>query len=470
MSTTAAPAAGAAPAAASPAPTKIASEIRRRAQGLPPLDPEAAAAKAESDRKTAEAKAATDKAAADAAKAEADRKAAEAAGAPPPVVEKVKKVKAGPALPEPEVKPGKTVEELVREVLPVITKESAAASAAPQVSPEIERELEIAAFAAKRHPEKYAGQAEKIIGFYESRDALLAQKAKELGGAASDDYKEWLKGDELTEWVRSNRPGYQRGDAARIQEEMIADRAKAEARAEMEPQLRELERRTLTVQHEPEINARVGEAMRIIITDASEQKDPALVGFVTDAAKFGADHPEEARLIAGEANEAAELIREVYRVDRRLVEFDPKRPTDLQRQVGDFMRAKNVELQKQFPTGLERPDGTILIDAQTYEARGLAKDKRYRTFNADDVAGMMAAERNAALRAKLASRREGVAKSVYAAKPAPAPADGQSAEVAAKPGEAAPSPEAPGSRPTGQKGKPAAAPWDTVRNKYLNGK
>src|SRR5690606_20869540 len=68
-------------------------------------------------------------------------------------------------------------------------------------------------------------------------------------------------------------------------------------------------------------------------------------------------------------------------------------------------------------SGITMRDGTILIDADTYYSRGLAKDARYRVFNADEIAGMIATTRNAKVLDRLKQRREGIAKSVYAVPP-----------------------------------------------------
>lgn len=474
MSTTATTAAAAdAPAAgaAAPAPNKISADIRRRAQGLTTKTKEELDAdKLKADKDAADAVAA--KTAED--KRIADEAAAKAAGAPAaPVVDKVKKVKAGPPLPDAPTTPGKSVEEQVRDAL---AKDGKTAAAAPTLSPEVEREVELARFAAKKHPDRYTGQAEKIVGFYQSRDQMLADKARELGGQQTGEFKDYLESDEFKEWVRVNRPAYQRGDVAKLQEDMIADRARAEARAEMAPEIKALERKTAELEHAPAIQARTNQALQIIITDTSAEKDPALEGFAKDPMKFGEEHPEEARLIATEAQEGVELIREVYRIDHNLVDFDPKRPTPQQVQINRFMVAQNAALREKHPTGFEvRPmiagttNGTILVDADTYERRNLRADPRYRTFTADEIAGMLAATKNAEVLAKLRQRREGVTKSIYAPKAtvAAAAATGQAATATA---DDPPSPDAVVSRSPNGKGKTNESKMQTFKNRHLNGK
>lgn len=465
--TAAAPAAGAAPADKPKITPSIAASIRRRAQGLPELTPEQMAeAKTKSD---------ADKAAADlAAKTAADRKAAEAAAAAPPapVVEKVRKVKAGPALPEPKQTPAGDQKSVAEQVAEAMAKDKAAAAAAgtPTVSPEIEREVELAKFAAKKHPDKYAGMADKVAGFYAARDTMLAQKAKELGGQTSGEFKDYVESDEFKDWVRTNRPAYQRGDVAKLQEDMIADRVRAETRAEMAPELKALERQTAELRHAPEINALTNQALKIIITDPSDEKDPALAGFSADPIKFGEQFPDEARLIASSAADAIDQIKEVYRIDRDLVDFNPRQPTARQAQIREFAVERNARLREKHPTGLEMQDGKILIDADTFEKRGLHADARYRTFTADELAGMIAAETNAAVRDKLRVRREGVTKSIYAPR-APAAAPVPPVQETVRETEASPSPEAVSSRPTGGRGTPSPkTAFQQAKDRYLNGK
>jgi hypothetical protein len=468
MSTaTATPAAGAAaaPAATSAAPSKIASAIRRRAQGLPELTPEELA-------EAAKVKEAADKVAADAASAKAaeDKKVADeaaakaAGGAAAPVVEKVRKVKDGPALPTVTAKEA-TVEEQVRAALDAEKK----TVVAPALDPEVQREIDLAVFAEKKAPERYAGMAGKVKAFFSQHDELVAAKAKELGGQKSSEFKDWIESEEYRSWVAQNRPAYVRGDKAKLGEDLIADRARAEAREELAPELKALKRQTDELKHAPEIKQRTNQALGIIISDAGIEKDPALAAFRADPIKFGEAHPEEAQLIASEAAEAVGLIEEVYRIDRDLVDFNPKAPTAQQAKIREFTMAQNAALRAKHPTGIEMGDGKILIDADTYQRQGLHRDARYRVFNADEIAGMIAATKNSEVLAKLARRRDGVSKSIYAPKPAGgAPAQG--AEEKKKPDDEPPSPDGTSSRATGGKGKPATTPIKSARDKYLNGK
>lgn len=462
VAATAAPAAGGAS-----APSKIPADIRRRAQGLTALTKEQQdEEKAKADKVVADAaaaKAADEKKLADEAKAKAD---AAAVGAP--AVEKVKKVKSGPPLPEAPPADTRSVEEQVREAMEK-DKRAGGAAGAPALAPEVQREVDLAAFAAKKHPDRYAGMADKIVGFYGARDTMLAEKAKELGGQGTGEFKDYLESDEFKEWVRLNRPTYQRGDVAKLQEDMIADRARTEARAEMAPELKALERKTAELEHAPDIRLRTDQALKIILADPNPEKDPALEGFAKDPMKFGEKYPEEAGLIATQAAEAVELIREVYRIDRDLVDFDPKRPTEKQVQINRFMVAQNGALREKHPNGIEMNDGKILVDAATYEKRGLRSDQRYRTFKADEIAGMIAAQRNAEVLTKLRQRREGVTKSVYAPKVA-VTAGAQNGQQPAKADDAPPSPDAVVTRASGGKGKPAETKLHQAKQKYLNGK
>lgn len=460
MSTAPAPAAGAAAApAAGAAPAKDASksvpkEIRDRVLGARPVPPaDKTPAEVEAERLRLEKEEADKKTAAEKKqKEEADKATAEKTAAADKAARVKKLPKDGPELPA-AAAPGtdsRSIEQIVRDVLPDITKSTATAPAAPEMNPEALREIELAKFAERKNPERYSGFADKVTNYLKSQDELVAKKAAELGGQNTPEFRDYLESDEFRGWQKQHRPAYVRGDRDKLAEGMIADRARAEATAEMTPKLKELERKTLALEHTPQIEQRANAALNIIITDprAEAERDPALDGFKKDPLAFGEAHPEEAQVIAAEASETVQLIREVYSVDKDLVDFDPKK-RPVQATIQKFMIEQNDTMRAKHPNGLEMPDGKILIDAKTYVARNLDKDPRYRIFNADEMAGMLAVTANGRIIEKLQKRRVGVTKSVYAAKPTEAaPAqDGQKK----KDDDEAPSPGAPSSSAPGTK-------------------
>lgn len=436
----------------------------------PPETPEAKA-KREADEKAKADAAEKEKQAAE-AKAREDAEKAKGAATPP--ASRVKKVKPGPELPPPTTAAAPTAEvlkEVVREVV-AETRETTTAAPAPNADPEIQREIEIASFAEKKHGDKYAGMARKVSDFFTARDQLISAKAKELGGAKSPEFREWLDGDEFKGWIDENRPSYQRGDKAKLTEEMIADRAREEARREMEPELKRIDRQSREMEVKPVIQSVTTHLVQnVILVDPAEKpedKDPALTGFAADPLKFGEEHPEEARLIAQDANEVVELVGELYRIEHDLVDFDPKKPSPRQQALREFSVQQNAVLRNEHPNGIEMQDGKILIDADTFTKRGLHKDPRYRVFNTEELAGMLAHERRVKLLGKLKQRRDGVAKSIYAPKgaaPAAAPA-AQAGQAAATTTEEERSPAASVSR---QPNTRATPPEDArkKRNKYL---
>lgn len=440
-----------------------------RAPVVPPTTDEAAAkAKADADK----AKADADKAKSDAEKAKAD---AAANGAAPAA--RVKKVKAGPELPPETTDVGRTSAETLKEVVREVVAETnrpvaESVVAQPTLDPEVQREIDIARFAESKHGEKYAGMAKKVGDFFSSRDQLIAAKKKEFGGERSPEFREWLDGDEFKGWVDENRPSYQRGDKSKLTEEMIVDRAREEARREFRPELDRIERERREIEVKPVIDRVTTHLIQsVILVDPAEKpedKDPALTGFAADPKKFGEEHPEEARLIAQDANEVVELVGALYRIDRGAVDFDPKKPTEQQRTLRDFSVQQNAALRKEHPNGIEMQDGKILIDAETFTKRALHKDSRYRVFNTEELAGMLAHDRRERLLVKLKARRDGVTKSVYAPKKegasaAPAAQNGQGET---KPIEEERSPSASVSRASNTRATP---PEDArkKRNKYL---
>lgn len=443
-------------------------DIKKRVlgDGTTPED-EKAAKKA---KEAKDAKDATDRKAADelAAKKKKDDEAAAAAKAKETPAERVRKVKEGPPLPEPAPE-GRSVEQIVRDVLPAITKETTLPlPPAPALDPEVQREIDLAAFAERKNPDRYAGLAGKVRTFFAANDELLAAKQKELGGARSPEYREYLESEDYKTWLQGNRPSYQRGDKAKLAEDMVADRARQEARREMEPELEALKRQTLELKHTPAIQAKANRAYGVVLTDPSDAKDPALEGFAKNPQKFAEEHPDEARLIANRATEAVELVKEIYRVDLNLVTINPAAPSAQHAELRRFSVGLNEKLRTKHPNGVELEDGKILVDFDTYSRRGLQRDPRYRTFTADDLAGALTATRAAELRAELAKRREGVAKSIYAPKPA-AGAPAASGQPPTPPDDEPASPTASTSRAPGGVQTPPKDAWAEVRKKYLNG-
>lgn len=441
----------AAPAAKEPLKT-VPADIRNRVLGGKP--PEATdtspAAEAEKLRKAKETADAATAAAEKKKKDDAATAAAAGKGALDGEKPRVRKVKDGPALPEKlPVAETRSVEEIAR----ALREEEAtarAAAALPKLKPEEEAEVEFARYAEKKHPDKYTGFAKRVSDFYVSYEQHRTAKAAEFGGVNTPEFRDYLESEEHKAFVRENRPAYVRGDREKLRDDQIADRSREETRAEMAPQLKELERQTNELRFAPVIQGRKNQAMKIIVTDPNQVKDPALEGFAADPMKFGAEHPEEAQLIASEAAQVIDLIDEVYRIDHDLVDLNPlKRPQ--QQRIREFMVGPNTELRAKHPNGIEMPDKKILIDAETFQKRGLSNNPQYRVFTADEIAGMLAATGNAAIIEKLKKRSVGVSKSIYAKKPeAAAAAPGSQGALLEDEGG---SPGAPSSAAPGSPGK-----------------
>lgn len=432
----------------------------------------------------ADAKAKADKEKADAEKA----KATAAAAAPAGGETKRPKKKDVPELPT--AKPGAAAaadRDTLRQVVQEVVRETgagaaaspgttaAAATAATNVDPEVQRELDIATFAEKKHPDRYNGLSKRLSDYYQSRDQLLNAKAKELGGFKSAEFRDFIEGDEFKSWNDENRPTYQRGDKTKLAEEMISARAREEAEAAMKPKLQELDRKQRALEVAPLINQSVAHARNIIFTeqddpnDPKKEKDPALIAFAKDPNKFGEDYPEEASIIAQEAVQGLELVQEVYRMEHDLVDFVPDKPSPLQQMIRKHTSEVNQQLREKFPKGVQREDGKILIDVDTYNRLGLEKDPRYRVLTADEIAGTLAATTHARVLDKLRRRREGITKSIYAVKSQPSDQNGQQQAAAAateRPAPGAAVAAAPGTRTE-------PAPDDrkkALKRKHLTGK
>lgn len=408
-----------APAAATPETTNatakvttVPKSIRDRVLGVRQIPP------TETEKAAAAEKEASDKAAADKAKADAEAKAKETAAADAGPTTKLKKAKAGPPLPEKKpaaADPGTELRDTVRQVL--AESGAAAGPAKTKLSPEQERELELAQFAEQTGGEQYAGFAEKLTTFYGANQEHLTEKAKELGGPQSAEFKEYIQSDEYRGFLREVQPRYANpADKSKFTEKMIESRAREATLRELDPKLKEMERKNREITLTPIIQQKTQQAVQHIITDVREpdKREEALTEFVKDPTKFGEEFPEEARLIASTANEYAGYVEEIYRVNEGLVPVDqnPK-----QQAIRTYMTKVNRVMQEKNPSGLEMPDGKILVDAITYTERGLQNDPRYRTWTADEMAGMMSNEGNDQLIKRLQQRREGLQKSFFTRKP-----------------------------------------------------
>lgn len=386
--------------------SRIAPGIRERMLGIPERTAEKIAADDAAKAKADEATKADD---------DAKRLATETAATAEAEKKKSKKPKPGPALPaepKPEGDESAKLAAAVRAVLPQITAEGKAA-AAPTLRPDEEQELEIARFAERTAGEKFAGFGDRVLTFFQQRDVMLAEKAKEFGGQHTPEFRDYIQGDEFRAWRDANSPSYQ-GQKGKLQEAMAIERAKQAAKKEIEPQVRELERKTLELQHAPAIQQQVRGVLQMVLTDpeGTAEKDPALAGFNADPMKFGEQYPVEAQIIAEVAESAAQLTQAALRLDHGIEELNLKenrRQQELQR----ILREQNDALASAHPNGLEMTDGKILVDAGTYERLKLERDPRYRTFNAVELTGMIAVRSQRDLTEKLRRRRDGVQKSIY---------------------------------------------------------
>lgn len=94
--------------------------------------------------------------------------------------------------------------------------------------PEEVRALQLAQFAERKHPDKYAGQSQKFVQFRRDLDEYVAQARKENPDRTLDDDDEEFMG-----WVDEHKPSYG-DDEDTLVEEMREERAVAKARESLQ--------------------------------------------------------------------------------------------------------------------------------------------------------------------------------------------------------------------------------------------
>jgi hypothetical protein len=374
------------PAAASPAaaPDKTAEEkvLSTAILRITGKKPEAPAADAPAEKKETPA-------AAPAAEAKpAEEKKGEATPAAPTadpaarVTERLRKVKAEDA---PPPAPAPTAEEIAKATLDETERRRAAAAPKdePALNPEDQQDLELAAYAATKKPDRYAAMPDQLRGYFKKRDELLAAKAQELGGADTPEFTEFLGSEEYKRFVRGNRPGYQRGDHAELRTARIEDAAleKANAKiAEAEAKLkREIAEVKLAPVIEKTVNAAVGSLLAV--------DDEAVKLYAENPEKALQERPREARIVEQTATGLAAATNEFLRYYNGLVEYDGK--NRLHQFIGGFVD-KQGELLDRMPEAERTRDGVVLVSPGKFaELHKAGKTAGFATFSDRDIVTML---------------------------------------------------------------------------------
>lgn len=375
--------------------------------------------------------------------------AAAAAPAPAPEAgakgaERVRKVAPAPAPPAPTAEEiaKATAEELRKQPAPPPDKKPAP----PSLAPEDQQELELAAYAAGKKKDRYAGMDEKLTTYFKKRDDLLMAKATELGGADGPEFREYLESEEYKVFVRSNRPAFHRGDRSELERAKIRDEANADADQRLSGTRRELERKINEVKLAPVIESRVNAA----ISELLAVDDEVVKSYQTDPAKALTEQKLEAQEVENAAVGLRVAVAEYLQIHNNLKDPDPKNP--LHSFLDTFITNQGAILD-QKPEAERVRDGKILVSpGRFYELEKSGKAKGYATFDDTDVVTMLTTFSKGLLPENLKAIRSTIKASGYERVAKPASGD---APPAADEG-APPSPRAGASRAPGPSDKPPA--------------
>lgn len=319
----------------------------------------------------------------------------------------------------------------------------------PTLSPEDQAELELATYASTAMPEKYKELPAQIKAWVQQRDEFIAAKAKELGGAKSQEFKEFLEGDEFKDFIKSNRPGFRSGDRSKIEREKIKAEANAETDKKLQAQRKEFERKLATVQLEPVIKEQVGKTIDLLL----EGEDDVLKAYREKPDETIAERPLEAKEVHVVAVAIQKTADEYLRVSNGLVDPDPKNP--LHQWLDQFITEQDARLDK-MPVEQRTRDGRLLVSHATYDSMK-AKDPKsvanVDVFSPEDVLFMIVANGRATIDGRLKEVRTSIEKSGFK-RETPKPAETtQTNDAQNAPKEETQSPKAGASKAPGHKGE-----------------
>jgi hypothetical protein len=291
------------------------------------------------------------------------------------------------------------------------------AAAEPTLSPEDQAEVELATYASTAMPEKYKDLPAQIKAWVQQRDEFIAAKAKELGGAKSQEFKEFLEGDEFKDFIKANRPGFRSGDRSKVEREKIKAEASAETDKKLKTQQKEFERKLAAVQLEPVIKDQVGKTIDLLL----EGEDDVLKAYREKPDVTLAERPLEAKEVHTVAVAIQKTADEYLRVSNGLIDPDPKNP--LHQWLDQFITDQDARLDK-MPAEKRTREGRLLVSHATYDSMK-AKDPKsvanVDVFTPEDVLFMIVANGRATIDGRLQEIRTSIEKSGFK-REAPKPA------------------------------------------------
>ena len=221
--------------------------------------------------------------------------------------------------------------------------------------PEQLEELELARFAEKKYPDKYKGQAKKLLAFYKKLDDYAAN---------SDEDRTFDEDDtEFVDFVQKNKPKLT--NQKRLEREMIADLAAQQVSSEKEAEIADLK-----------------EKMRVLETKPTVEKK--FSKFTQDLQKAGEQEDEfSASIYEQQLTQAENMGREYLDLYYGMKTFNGNDPS--QKWIVDFVTHQSNVFQQKGGKYLSR-DGKTFMTPADFAARGNPSSNW--TFGPDDVLQM----------------------------------------------------------------------------------
>lgn len=221
--------------------------------------------------------------------------------------------------------------------------------------PEQLEELELARFAEKKYPDKYKGQAKKLLAFYKKLDDYAAN---------SDEDRTFDEDDsEFVDFVQKNKPKLT--NQKRLEREMIADLAAQQVSSEKEAEIADLK-----------------EKMRVLETKPTVEKK--FSKFTQDLQKAGEQEDEfSASIYEQQLTQAESMGREYLDLYYGMKTFNGNDPS--QKWIVDFVTHQSNVFQQKGGKYLSR-DGKTFMTPADFAARGNPSSNW--TFGPDDVLQM----------------------------------------------------------------------------------
>jgi chemotaxis protein histidine kinase CheA len=221
--------------------------------------------------------------------------------------------------------------------------------------PEQLEELELARFAEKKYPDKYKGQAKKLLTFYKKLDDYAASADEDRTFDEDDS--------EFVDFVQKNKPKIT--NQKRLEREMIADLAAQQVSTEKEAEIADLK-----------------EKMRVLETKPTVEKK--FSKFTQDLQKAGEQEDEfSASIYEQQLTQAENMGKEYLDLYYGMKTFNGNEPS--QKWIVDFVTHQSNVFQQKGGKYLSREGKTFMTPAD-FAARGNPSSNW--TFGPDDVLQM----------------------------------------------------------------------------------